>query len=63
MNWRLNNHVWELRDEADRVLDTLHFDRLSAQYADSRGVLVGRRWEDAKAACEKRAAKVMVQHA
>lgn len=54
----LPNGGWKLVDEAGKVLDTLEVDRASMQYQDSRGLLLGRKWEEARDACEARAGKV-----
>lgn len=45
---------WKLLDESGALLDTLCIDWASLQYRDSRGILLGRRWEDARGACEAR---------
>ena len=55
MNWRLHDRIWEMVDESGRVLDSLRHDREGGQYRDGRGVLMGSRWDEARAACEKRA--------
>lgn len=63
MTWRFNNRTWELADETGRVVDSLTWDREAGGYCDSRGVLVGRRWEDAREVVERLARKVVAQHA
>lgn len=57
MEWKLDGNRWLLVEDG-RTLDTLTHDKGTMQYRDSRGVLLGRRWDEAKAACEARRGQV-----
>lgn len=56
MDWKLDGKRWLLVEDGV-TLDTLTHDRETMQYRDSRGILLGRTWTEAKAACERRAVK------
>jgi hypothetical protein len=56
-NWKLEgdgrNRLWVLWDAEERVrLDHLTYDQDALQYKNSRGRLVGRKFEDACETCE-----------
>lgn len=57
MDWKLDGNRW-LLVEGGRVLDTLTHDRETNQYRDSRGTLLGRRWDEARDECEARRGRV-----
>lgn len=50
---RESDRTWVLPDN-DKVLETIKYDHDTAVYRDSKGAPLGKRWDDARAAVERR---------
>jgi hypothetical protein len=57
MQWNLvaTSNGWEMTAPDGNVLDTLTWDRERSEYLNAAGEGVGRTWDDARRACERKA--------